>query len=64
MKKKIDKKNTDKELEELIEVAKSAVVGYEKYLLDKINYNDLARIMANLREHLPFGATGATGANK
>jgi phosphoribosyl-dephospho-CoA transferase len=59
MKKKIDKKNTDKELEELIEVAKSAVVGYEKYLLDKINYNDLARIMTNLREHLPFGVTGA-----
>jgi len=52
------KEDLQKQLEEIVEVSKSAVVGYEKYLLDKINYNDLARIMSNLREHLPFGATG------
>ena len=48
-----------KQLEELIEVSKSAVDGYERYLLDEINYNDLARIMANLRKYLPMGATGS-----
>ena len=50
--------DVQKQLNELIEIAESAVVGYEKYLLDKINYNDLARIMTNLRHHLPFGVTG------
>ena len=47
------------QLNELAEVAESAVVGYEKYLLDEINYNDLARIMTNLRSYLPKGITGS-----
>jgi len=48
-----------KQLDELIEVAKSAVIGYEKYLLDDLNYSNLAKIMTNLREHLPMGVTGS-----
>jgi len=51
--------NDENQLKELIEVAKSAVIGYEKYLLDEINYNDLARIMSNLRKYLPMGITGS-----
>tara|TARA_B100001059_G_scaffold172514_1_gene172693 strand:- start:3041 stop:3214 length:174 start_codon:yes stop_codon:yes gene_type:complete len=44
----------DKYVDEVIEAAESAVVGYEKYLLDKLDYNELAAIMKNLRELLPF----------
>ena len=67
MEKKLNGKvEVEKQLKELIEVAGSAVVGYEKYLLDEINYNDLARIMTNLRKYLPDlpPAVGATGSNK
>ena len=52
-------KVVQKQLDELIEVAKSAVIGYEKYLLDDLNYSNLAKIMTNLREHLPMGVTGS-----
>ena len=44
----------DKYVDDLIEAAESAVVGYEKYLLDKLDYNELASIMKSLREMLPF----------
>ena len=44
----------DEYVDDLIEAAESAVVGYEKYLLDKLDYNQLAVIMKNLRELLPF----------
>jgi len=47
-----------RELNELREVAEVAVIGYEKYLLDELNYNNLAKIMTNLRDYLPMGATG------
>lgn len=53
-----NKSDIQKQLDELQEISKSAVMGYEKYLLDKISYNDLARIMTNLRKHLPMGVTG------
>tara|TARA_R100000458_G_scaffold59854_1_gene72221 strand:+ start:629 stop:847 length:219 start_codon:yes stop_codon:yes gene_type:complete len=62
MKKKTEKKTlkeVQKELDELAKISLSAVVGYEKYLLDELNYKDLARIMTNLRNHLPKGTTGA-----
>jgi|TARA_R100000008_G_scaffold11428_3_gene5734 hypothetical protein len=62
MKKKTEKKTlkeVQKELDELAKISLSAVVGYEKYLLDELNYKDLARIMTNLRSHLPKGTTGA-----
>jgi len=66
MEKKLNGKvKAEKQLKELIEVAGSAVVGYEKYLLDEINYNDLARIMTNLRKYIPdLPPVGATGSNK
>ena len=47
-----------KELDELAKISLSAVVGYERYLLDKLNYLELARIMTNLKKHLPEGTTG------
>jgi len=64
MNKKTDKNNLEKQLlekqlKELIKVSQSAVDGYERYLLDEINYIDLARIMSNLRKYLPMGITGS-----
>ena len=59
-KKEKDVRVVQKQLDELIEVARSAVNGYEKYLLDDLNYSNLAKIMTNLREHLPMGTTGST----
>lgn len=44
----------DQYVDDLIEAAENAVLGYEKYLLDGIDYNELAGIMKNLRELLPF----------
>ena len=40
--------------DELINAAQAAVIGYEKYLMDKLDYKQLAAIMGNLRELLPF----------
>lgn len=51
--KKINK-DSDLYVDELISAAEAAVIGYEKYLLDRIDYKDLARIMTILRELLPF----------
>ena len=53
MAKKVNK-NGSRYLEDLINAAKAAVVGYEKYLLDKIDYKELASIMTSLRKSLPF----------
>jgi len=41
----------------LIDAAENVVNGYEQYLLDKIDYTDLAHIMVELRELLPRGCT-------
>ena len=41
-------------LQDLIEAGEGVVKGYEKYLLDEINYNDLAKIMKSLSELLPM----------
>jgi|2_EtaG_2_1085320.scaffolds.fasta_scaffold17131_2 hypothetical protein len=52
-KKRNNKKTTqDDWIEELISVSKDAVLGYENYLLDNINYNDLANIITKLRKVL------------
>tara|TARA_R100001591_G_scaffold110213_1_gene120971 strand:- start:86 stop:310 length:225 start_codon:yes stop_codon:yes gene_type:complete len=51
---KMAKRDTDLYTEELIAAAESVVIGYEKYLMNKIDYKDLARIMTQLRELLPF----------
>jgi len=60
-KKKVNGKKNWKEPEDktkwlldLIDASEAAVKGYEKYLLNKINYNELARIMVNLRALLPM----------
>ena len=47
-------KDSDLYIEELIAAAEAAVIGYEKYLMNKIDYKDLARIMKSVRELLPF----------
>lgn len=39
---------------DLIDAAESAVIGYEKYLLDEISYKQLAKLMAQLRSLLPM----------
>lgn len=41
-------------VEEIIKRSAKAVEGYEKYLLDKMNYNELAKIMQELRSVLPI----------
>jgi len=41
----------------LIDSARDVVNGYEKYLLDEIDYTDLARLMIELRDILPMGCT-------
>tara|TARA_Y100001938_G_C7979092_1_gene373419 strand:+ start:242 stop:433 length:192 start_codon:yes stop_codon:yes gene_type:complete len=37
----------------LVEAAEDAVLGYEQYLLDKVNYRELAQIMTKLKGLLP-----------
>ena len=39
----------------IIDAATSVVIGYEKYLMNKIDYKELADIMTLLREALPEG---------
>ena len=49
------KKPTQEEwVNNLVEAAEAAVIGYEKYLMDKLNYRDLAVIMKLLRNLLPM----------
>ena len=60
MKQQPKKNSNSKALEDewvirLISAADKAVKGYEKYLLDKMDYTDLAKIMVDLREILPKG---------
>ena len=40
---------------QLISAADTAVKSYEKYLLDELDYSDLAKIMVDLRDILPEG---------
>ena len=47
-------RESDLYTEELIAAAEATVIGYEKYLMNKIDYRDLARIMTSFRELLPF----------
>ena len=62
------KPNQDEWVDNLVEAAESAVIGYEKYLKDELNYRELARIMKQLRGYLPIGnfsgVSGVTGPNK
>lgn len=43
--------------EKLIESAIDAVKGYEDYLLDRINYTQLAKIMKKLHNAIPVSDT-------
>jgi|TARA_Y100000310_G_C20622336_1_gene784042 hypothetical protein len=49
-----DPKDKDKWLKQLIETSEVVVKGYEKYLLDELNYNELAKLMTDLRKLLPM----------
>jgi hypothetical protein len=52
----------DEWLNEFVEAAESAVVGYEKYLKDELNYAELAKIMKIMRGYLPINyGSGMTG---
>tara|TARA_R110000744_G_scaffold368796_1_gene478804 strand:- start:110 stop:292 length:183 start_codon:yes stop_codon:yes gene_type:complete len=57
-KKKKTLQEVQKELDELATISLSAVDGYERYLLDKLNYLELAKLMTNLKKNLPEGTTG------
>jgi|TARA_R110000824_G_scaffold314345_1_gene501191 hypothetical protein len=39
----------------LVDAAENSVKGYERYLLDKLGYQELAKIMQELRDLLPDG---------
>jgi hypothetical protein len=41
-------------VQDLIDAAESCVIGYEKYLKDKITSRDLAKLMKQLRNLLPM----------
>ncbi len=45
-------KPKDEWREELIKRARRAVEGYEEYLMDRLNYLELASIMKDLQTHL------------
>ncbi len=47
-------KDKDKLLSDLIEKATTVVDGYERYLLNTLNYSELARLMQDLRSILPI----------
>ena len=47
-------KDKDKLLNDLIEKATTVVDGYERYLLNTLNYSELARLMQDLRSILPI----------
>tara|TARA_R110001592_G_scaffold327278_1_gene608379 strand:+ start:980 stop:1138 length:159 start_codon:yes stop_codon:yes gene_type:complete len=39
----------------LVDAAEKAVKGYEQYLMDRVKYDELAKLMTELRELLPDG---------
>jgi len=41
-------------LADLIDIGESVVIAYEKYLLDELNHQDLAKVIKSLRENLPM----------
>jgi hypothetical protein len=47
-------KDKDKWLKQLIETSEIVVKGYEKYLLNELNYDELAKLMTRLRKLLPM----------
>ena len=49
---KSNKTIQDKWNKELIKKSRNAVEGYEEYLMDRLNYLELASIMKDLQKHL------------
>ena len=47
----------------LIDASKDVVIGYENYLMDDIDYTDLAYLMLTLREVLPKGCIDENDEN-
>jgi|TARA_R110000851_G_scaffold99997_3_gene215410 hypothetical protein len=47
-------KDKDKWLKQLVETSEIVVKGYEKYLLNELNYDELAKLMTRLRKLLPM----------
>jgi len=47
-------KDKDKWLKQLDETSEIVVKGYEKYLLNELNYDELAKLMTRLRKLLPM----------
>ena len=47
-------KNKTQWLSDLIEVSEAVVKGYEKYLLNQIDYLEMAKLMKRLRDMLPM----------
>ncbi len=39
---------------DLIDAGEAVVVGYEKYLMNRLDYNQLAKLMLQMRELLPM----------
>ena len=39
---------------DLIDAGEAVVVGYEKYLMNRIDHGDLAKLMSNLHSLLPM----------
>ena len=39
---------------DLIDAGESVVIGYEKYLMNRLDYNQLAQLMLRMRELLPM----------
>lgn len=52
----MSKNNKDNQswVNDLVDAAESVVIGYEKYLMDKLSYKQLAKLMAQLRSLLPM----------
>jgi hypothetical protein len=47
-------KNKTVWLADLVEAGEAVVKGYEKYLLNRIDYTQLAKLMTSLRNLLPM----------
>lgn len=56
--------HSNEQFEKLIECSIDAVKGYEDYLLDRINYNQLAKIMKKLHNAIPPTNETAVKAKK
>ena len=65
-KKKVWKEPKDKTqwLIDLIDAGESVVIGYEGYLLNKVDYSELANTMLKLRALLPMSVEDKTDKDK